>query len=136
LLPCTEQNQVYNSINFNYNLFCVVNTTAVATSLNYLHCPSDPSIENKVFIAGGTIEGTDMTMCYSSYGGCAGTWFQLPRYTHSFFNERINQQIGVIIYIGYENVLVTPEGMFTGKNRGMIRLAAVTDGTSNTFMYS
>src|SRR5262245_36683723 len=34
LLAYTEQNQIYNSINFNYNLFCVVNTTAVATSLN------------------------------------------------------------------------------------------------------
>jgi len=65
LLYC-EQQQVYNAANFNYNIFSGGNTTVVATSLNYLHCPSDPSIENRVFMAKGNVDGGDMTMCYSS----------------------------------------------------------------------
>src|SRR5207253_3582722 len=58
LLPFHEQQPVFNSINFNYNIFGAGNTTAVATSLNYLHCPSDPSIDNRVFMAGGSVDGT------------------------------------------------------------------------------
>jgi len=138
LLPFHEQGPLFNALNFNYNVFAAGNTTVVATSLSYLHCPSDPSIDTRVLNPGGSasLDGPDMVMCYSSYGGSAGTWFQLPRYTHEPFQARINQQNGVIIYIGYENVLVAPEGVFTGKNRGMIRISAVTDGTSNTLMYS
>jgi prepilin-type N-terminal cleavage/methylation domain-containing protein/prepilin-type processing-associated H-X9-DG protein len=138
LLPQMEQGQVFNAINFNYNIFGAGNTTVTATSLNYLHCPSDPSIENKVFMAGGSVDGGDMTMCYSSYGGNAGTWFELPRFSwpQPSFTQAINNQNGVIIYIGYDNPLIINGTTYTGLNRSCLRLAAVTDGTSNTFMYS
>jgi prepilin-type N-terminal cleavage/methylation domain-containing protein/prepilin-type processing-associated H-X9-DG protein len=138
LLQFTEQNQVYNAINFNYNIFGAGNTTVTATSLSYLHCPSDPAIETKVFMPGGNVDGGDMTMCYSSYGGNAGTWFQLPRFswpaaeaTAAFANEN-----GVILYIGYDNPLVVMGVVYTGLTRPCVKLAAVTDGTSNTLMYS
>ena len=138
LLAFTEQAQVYNAINFNYNMFSAGNTTVVGTSLNYLHCPSDPAIETKVFLAGGNTDGGDMTMCYSSYGGCAGTWFQLPRFSwpQNEFQSAINNQNGVIVYIGYDNPLVTSGTVYTGLSRACVRLSAVTDGTSNTLMYS
>jgi prepilin-type processing-associated H-X9-DG protein len=137
-----EQQQVWNAINFNFNIFSALNTTIDATSLNYLHCPSDPAIENRVLLIGGNTDGGDMTMCYSSYGGCAGTWFNLPRFNADDviapgnFETRINQQNGVIIYIGYETYLYVGGVPYFGKNRGMIHVAAVTDGTSNTMMYS
>jgi prepilin-type N-terminal cleavage/methylation domain-containing protein/prepilin-type processing-associated H-X9-DG protein len=138
LLPFCEQQQVYNAANMNYNIFSAGNTTVVATSLNYLHCPSDASIENKVFMAGGNVDGGDMTMCYSSYGGCAGTWFQLPRFSWplSEFTSGIMNQNGVIVYIGYDNPLIVTGTVYTGMSRPCVRLAAVTDGTSNTMMYS
>jgi prepilin-type N-terminal cleavage/methylation domain-containing protein/prepilin-type processing-associated H-X9-DG protein len=138
LLPFLEQAPIYSSINFNYNMFAAGNTTAVGTEINTLHCPSDPAIENRVFLKGGSTDGVDMTMCYSSYGGCAGTWFQLPRWSWPAgeFQSAINNQNGVIIYIGYESPLVISGQVFTGLNRSTLRLAGVTDGTSNTFMYS
>jgi prepilin-type N-terminal cleavage/methylation domain-containing protein/prepilin-type processing-associated H-X9-DG protein len=138
LLPQMEQNQVFNAINFMSNIFGACNTTIDSTSLSYLHCPSDPSIEDKVFMKGGNVDGGDMTMCYSSYGGCAGTWFQLPHWSNppSVFQQRINQQNGTIIYIGYETNLYIGGTLYSGMNRGCIKLAAVTDGTSNTMMYS
>jgi prepilin-type N-terminal cleavage/methylation domain-containing protein/prepilin-type processing-associated H-X9-DG protein len=140
LLYC-EQQQVYNATNFNYNIFSAGNTTVVATSLSYLHCPSDPAIDNRVFMpasSGESPDNVDMTMCYSSYGGCAGTWFELPRYTwpQSEFTAAINNQNGVIVYIGYDNPLVVSGTVYTGLSRPCVRLAAVTDGTSNTLMYS
>jgi len=138
LLPFQEQTQVYNAINFNHNVFGADNTTVTATSLNYLHCPSDPSIETKVFMAGGSVDGANMTMCYSSYGGCAGTWFQLPRFSwpSASFQAGINNQNGAIVYVGYDNPLVISGTVYSGLSRSCIRLAAVTDGTSNTLMYS
>jgi prepilin-type N-terminal cleavage/methylation domain-containing protein/prepilin-type processing-associated H-X9-DG protein len=138
LLPYTEQAQVFNAINFNHNIFGADNTTITATSLNYLHCPSDPAIETKVFMPGGNVDGGDMTMCYSSYGGCAGTWFQLPRFSwpQSEFQAAIMNQNGVIVYIGYDNPLNVNGTIYSGLSRPCVRLAAVTDGTSNTLMYS
>jgi prepilin-type N-terminal cleavage/methylation domain-containing protein/prepilin-type processing-associated H-X9-DG protein len=138
LLAQLEQGSVFNAVNFNYNIFGAGNTTITATSLNMLHCPSDPAIENRVFMAGGNVDGGDMTMCYSSYGGNAGTWFQLPRFdvAASIFQQRINQQNGVILYVGYENNLIVSGTVYPSQNRGPVRLASITDGTSNTFMYS
>jgi prepilin-type N-terminal cleavage/methylation domain-containing protein/prepilin-type processing-associated H-X9-DG protein len=138
LLPYHEQQQLWNATNFNYNMFSAGNTTITATSLNYLHCPSDPSIEDKHLFPGGSVDGTDMVMCYSSYGGNAGTWFQLPRFSWpaAEFQAGIANQNGVIVYIGYDNPLIVSGTVYTGLSRGCIKLAGVTDGTSNTFMYS
>jgi prepilin-type processing-associated H-X9-DG protein len=138
LLPYCEQQIVFNAANMNYNIFGAGNTTVVATSLNYLHCPSDPAIENRVFMPGGNVDGGDMTMCYSSYGGNAGTWFELPRFSWPLneFQSAIMNQNGVIIYIGYDNPLFISPTIYTGLSRSCLRLSAVTDGTSNTLMYS
>jgi prepilin-type processing-associated H-X9-DG protein len=138
LLGYCEQQALYNAANMNYNIFSAGNTTVVAASLNYLHCPSDAAIENRVFMPGGNVDGGDMTMCYSSYGGCAGTWFELPRFSWpmSEFTAAINNQNGVIVYIGYDNPLIVTGTVYTGLSRPCVRLAAVIDGTSNTMMYS
>ena len=138
LLQFTEQTQVYNAINFNYNIFGAGNTTVVGTSLAYLHCPSDPSVDRKVFMAGGSVDGVDMTMCYSSYGGNAGTWFQLPRFSWPVDEAQAGfaNQNGVILYIGYDNPVVVNGTVYPGISRGCVSLASVTDGTSNTMMYS
>ena len=89
-------------------------------------------------MAGGNTDGGDMTMCYSSYGGNAGTWFQLPRFSWpaSEFQTAIMNQNGVIVYVGYDNPLNVSGTIYSGMSRPCVRLAAVTDGTSNTMMYS
>src|SRR3954452_16899945 len=117
------------------NIVDTANWTIDGTSLSYLHCPSDPAIDNKVTISPGP---PAWVMCYSSYGGNAGTWFQLPRFSWPTgeFQSAIMNQNGVIVYIGYDNPLLVSGSVYTGLNRGCIKLAAVTDGTSNTLMYS
>jgi prepilin-type N-terminal cleavage/methylation domain-containing protein/prepilin-type processing-associated H-X9-DG protein len=138
LLSYMEQSQVFNALNSNINVFGAANTTVTATQLKYLLCPSDAKVEARVFMPGGNVDGGDMTMCYSSYGGCGGVWFQLPRYSvpQPYFGQRINQQNGAIIYVGYESPLYLGGTTYTGLNRGPVSLASVIDGTSNTLMYS
>jgi prepilin-type N-terminal cleavage/methylation domain-containing protein/prepilin-type processing-associated H-X9-DG protein len=138
LLPFLEQAQIFNAINTNLNIFSVANTTVDGVGLSTLWCPSDAKVSIKVFMPGGAVDGGDMTMAYSSYGGNAGTWFQLPRYSvaQPNFSSQINQQNGVILYVGYPSPLSLSGTTYTGLNRGPVPLAAVTDGTSNTLMYS
>ena len=138
LLGYMEQSVLFNAVNSNLNIFGAANTTITATQLGYLNCPSDAKVSAKVFMAGGSVDGGNMTMCYSSYGGNAGTWFQLPRYSvpQPAFGLQINQQNGPIIYVGYESPLNVSGTIYTGLNRGPVLLASVTDGTSNTLMYS
>jgi prepilin-type N-terminal cleavage/methylation domain-containing protein/prepilin-type processing-associated H-X9-DG protein len=138
LLGYMEQSQVFNAVNTNLNMFCDANTTVVATQLGYLNCPSDARVTERVVYPGQSTEGNTLILCYSSYGGCAGTWFQLPRYSvpQPYFGQRIAQQNGVIIYVGYESPLNVGGTIYNGLNRGPIKLASVTDGTSNTLMYS
>ena len=138
LLPFMELTALYNAVNSNLNIFGAANVTIDAIGLNTLWCPSDARVSIKVFMAGGSVDGGDMTMAYSSYGGCAGTWFRLPRYSvaQPYFGQQMSQQNGAIIYVGYENPLNVGGTIYTGLNRGPVQLAAVTDGTSNTMMYS
>jgi prepilin-type processing-associated H-X9-DG protein len=138
LMLYMEQTPTYNAINWNHNIFGADNTTVVGTSLSYLHCPSDPAIEKKVFLAGGSVDGSNMTMCYSSYGGCAGEFFQLPRFNvdPGIFQTRIMQQNGVIVYVGYDQNLNVGGTIYSGQTRPPVKLSNVTDGTSNTLMYS
>ncbi len=118
------------------NMFGVENYTVVGTSISYLHCPSDPSVENKVNL-GGVVSS-----CATQAMEAAGTWFNLPRFNTDDvlgpgnFQQRIMQQNGVILYVGYESSLYVGGQLYPNKNRGPVRLAAVTDGTSNTMMYS
>src|ERR1700722_11170670 len=42
----TEQQPLYNSINFTWCPYTYANSTVVSTGLNYLWCPSDPQIVN------------------------------------------------------------------------------------------
>ena len=80
-----------------------------------------------------------MTMRSLQLWGLRGaTWFQLPRFSGpaAEFTAAINNQNGVIVYIGYDNPAIISGTVYAGLSRPCVKLAAVTDGTSNTFMYS
>ena len=134
-----EQGNVYNTINFNINIFDAVNTTVAGVGLSVLWCPSDGTISQSHQFAASdnaAIEpNVPMNMNYTSYAGCAGTWFLSPRYdlpSAGVFSTAAAQQNGSILYIGYANPEITPSGLITGYNRSPVSLASVTDGTSNT----
>jgi prepilin-type N-terminal cleavage/methylation domain-containing protein/prepilin-type processing-associated H-X9-DG protein len=137
-----EQTNVYNNVNFNVNMYDAVNTTISGIGLATLWCPSDGTINARHDFSaadGAALEAVPLPMYYSSYAGCTGTWFLSPRYdlpSSSVFAAAASQQNGTIVYAGYANPENTPSGVISGYNRAPVSLASVTDGTSNTMVFS
>jgi len=117
MLPLTqyfEQGSLFNAMNFNCNVYDWQNTTINAIGMSVLWCPSDPGVsdpqlQNYVLTSGNPA----MNMRYSSYAGCAGTWF--------------SYQFGVA-GTGNQN------GVFY--DQSVTKIADITDGTSNTLMFA
>jgi prepilin-type N-terminal cleavage/methylation domain-containing protein/prepilin-type processing-associated H-X9-DG protein len=138
-----EQGVVYNSVNFICNMYDAINTTVSGFGMSMLWCPSDASVsQSHQYSAsdGAALEpNVPLLMYYSSYGGCTGTWFLSPRYdlpNSGVFQTAAAQQNGAILYIGYANPELTPNGPIVGYSRRTVTLASVTDGTSNTIGFS
>jgi prepilin-type N-terminal cleavage/methylation domain-containing protein/prepilin-type processing-associated H-X9-DG protein len=117
MLPLTqyvEQSQVFNTMNFNLNVYDRQNTTVDAFGMGTLWCPSDPGVDvGYVYPSGYSLGATGPEkMCYSSYAGCAGTWF--------------NYQFGTVAPMAQNGVFYA---------FSVTKIASITDGTSNTIMF-
>lgn len=124
ILPYLEQTPVYNAINFSFNIFEWANARTInGIGLSVLWCPSDPSVaEPKI----STSYWEAHNFNYSSYGGNMG---KLPAFP--------NCRVGVADHVDvgsstYNTILSQFDGIFN-MNR-VVRIAEITDGTSNTFM--
>jgi prepilin-type N-terminal cleavage/methylation domain-containing protein/prepilin-type processing-associated H-X9-DG protein len=126
MLPFTEQAPMYNAVNFTLTSGNFENLTISGVRLSILTCPSDtqndpvtinPSTPNSSFnLIQGTLPPGNWIQCYSSYAGNAGTW-----------------DFGYATYKG-PNIFSMYNG--TIYNDSTVKIAAVTDGTSNTFMFA
>jgi prepilin-type N-terminal cleavage/methylation domain-containing protein/prepilin-type processing-associated H-X9-DG protein len=117
LTQFTEQVPLYNAMNFSLNVWDPQNTTIVATGMSILWCPSDPGVEQAQSLT-YTINGSGpYPMRYSSYAGCAGTWF------NDIWANYYNPPTGNTIM----------NGVFYAFSA--TKLASITDGTSNTIMF-
>jgi len=105
--PFMEQGNIYNAINFDNTYSDASNATVSATPLAFLYCPSDPGSHIDDATLGGTGWAT------TSYGTCDGDW-----YVYS-------------INWGPPSTVGPPNRTLFGPNYSK-RIAAVTDGTSNT----
>jgi prepilin-type N-terminal cleavage/methylation domain-containing protein/prepilin-type processing-associated H-X9-DG protein len=130
LLNFMEGQQIYNSVNFSVNVFLPDNKTLHGVGVSSLWCPSDGLVsQSKVLPDGYTFDpaGSQVRMQYSSYAGNTGTWSQTPLpYSGQFpgcgwNNAQWGAQIGNM------------NGFFYMASS--VRLADVTDGTSNTFLF-
>ncbi len=134
MLPFFEQSPMYNATNFNLSSSGPENLTICGVLVNSLVCPSDTQNQTISFpptqgsppnvLPGWTFNeipglfptpATNFTQAFTSYGGNAGTWTfgfsnLMPPAPLSFYNG--------VIY-----------------NESATRMAAVTDGTSNTMMF-
>ncbi len=120
LTQYTEQNALFNAMNFNLNVYDRENSTINATGLSIIWCPSDAGVESPytyasgydlIGSAGGT--GIPEVMRYSSYAGCAGAW--------------LNYQFGTTGPQGQNGVFYS---------YSVTKIPAITDGTSNTIMFA
>jgi len=126
-----EQQPLYNAYNFSRSIYSGVNSTVYATGLAALWCPSDGQIIGKRLSAGRYFDNPNLTFAFTSYAGCAGTWFPEPLLyadcniifpltpaNSPHFVALVNEVNGIFRY----NYATT--------------IASITDGTSNTFLYS
>jgi prepilin-type N-terminal cleavage/methylation domain-containing protein/prepilin-type processing-associated H-X9-DG protein len=126
LLQFTEQSGLYNAINIGLGPYQLRNSTFPGIGLTMLWCPSDGPIQNlRYFEQSAGWDGTTIGICYTSYRGVMGTFMN---------GNNLNQTI-----------LSAEQGMFPdiGKgwyqpgsaSQGPVKMASVTDGTSNTFLF-
>ncbi len=117
-LPFVDQAPLYDSINFNKNIYTYANQTAHATGLELLWCPSDASSLRMATAhpdAYLDIPAGRFITAHSSYLACAGVFYHLTF------------KLGLLPSL-------------TGQDNGMafvnshIRIAEVGDGTSNTLL--
>jgi len=137
MLPYFEQSAVFNSYNQSLAYFSICNYTIANTGIATLWCPSDGIVNQPQPIngfyndgAGGTFPVAGVNQYMSSYAGNMGTYVtysnpwdtdgggasQPPKYGSTYLDE-VNNCRGVIR-------CVRP-----------VRLAEITDGTSNTFAF-
>jgi prepilin-type N-terminal cleavage/methylation domain-containing protein/prepilin-type processing-associated H-X9-DG protein len=110
--PFLEQGAFFNAINFAFTYSDPSNTTLTFTPLPFLYCPSDPGSHIDDASMGNTLDAT------TSYGTCDGDWYvwsvnwTTPPYSPGPMNRSL-----------------------FGPNFAR-RIAAITDGTSNTLAAS
>jgi len=126
ILQYTEQLPLFNSVNFNWDMYTAPNSTVNGTGVSLLWCPSDPIITNlSHFYAGGGLDGSNLTMYYTSYAFNSGEWFQFaatyigPGCIFSSQGTPGGAQMNGIVYL-----------------LSAVGIQSITDGTSNTFMMS
>jgi prepilin-type N-terminal cleavage/methylation domain-containing protein/prepilin-type processing-associated H-X9-DG protein len=117
LMQYTEQQQVFNAVNFDINMYNAPNTTVSGIGIGILWCPSDPKSDMKHDYAAGTaaLDNVILPMRYSSYGANAGEWFQLPGTLNR--QQRLDQLNGCIFLLS------------------SIGMRDFTDGTNSTMLF-
>jgi prepilin-type N-terminal cleavage/methylation domain-containing protein/prepilin-type processing-associated H-X9-DG protein len=124
LTAFVEQGAIFNSLNSSIMLFEGQNSTVCSIGLSLLWCPSDGDIAGLRYpgMQGDGWDCAPIPMTFSSYAG----------------------NLGPIIYCYNDSRLNTMQGMFAhngniamGGNASFppVRIASVSDGTSNTIMY-
>jgi prepilin-type processing-associated H-X9-DG protein len=118
MAPYLEQSAAFNAFNFNFTSVCPVNSTLKDVTIATLICPSDPTAGTQALILGsryGFSASLTMTQTLTSYGGNSGPWKAFVPGGDPSVGPR---QLGVIV------------------DEGNVTLASVTEGMSNTMMFS
>jgi prepilin-type N-terminal cleavage/methylation domain-containing protein/prepilin-type processing-associated H-X9-DG protein len=130
LMQFTEQVPLFNACNFMVNMYNEPNTTISAIGIASLWCPSDPVVANiYTYPPGmvGTLPGTSLPMHFTSYGANSGEFFNFDQ-TNAVITAACQatadaapgeqQMNGIVYYLSH------------------VTLQAITDGTSNTFLFA
>jgi prepilin-type processing-associated H-X9-DG protein len=105
--------------------------TVSGTGLGSLWCPSDARILGAFYTepAGTHGKGLPQNFYFTSYAGCYGEWASII----SNPSASLQQQNGAIVSNGIAPVFGFGSGFTRG---GIVNIAAITDGTSNTIAFS
>jgi len=119
-----EQGAVFNALNTSIMIYEAQNTTVTGTGLSILWCPSDGDIAGLKY-PGAPEDGWDCSpipMTFASYAGNLGPLI------YCWDDTRLNSMQGMFAHNG--NVAKGGSASFPP-----VRIASITDGTSNTLLY-
>ncbi len=119
MLPQIEQSPLYNAINFSYNIYYSINDTAHVVAISSLLCPSDGAVSRRYIKPQSYKDypAGKFTTTFSSYAGCAGTWFH---------------RASALNMANVRTQSAQDNGCFFVNSS--VTLAHMTDGTSNTIL--
>jgi prepilin-type N-terminal cleavage/methylation domain-containing protein/prepilin-type processing-associated H-X9-DG protein len=132
ILAFAEQMTVYNAINWGDTPFSCRNSTAEGVGLAMYWCPSDGTISGLRFVeqcAGW--DGTPVPITYTNYAGMSGNYIPVNPSKWSSQAE-----------LALQNGVYPEQGTPTFVNsqsfgtRSPVRIASITDGTSNTIAFA
>jgi prepilin-type N-terminal cleavage/methylation domain-containing protein/prepilin-type processing-associated H-X9-DG protein len=127
LLPYFEQTQVYNAFNTSLGFGDFQNTTVHGVGIATLWCPSDGTISTPAVTTAPLFSpagASPFNVNYSSYGVNVGTFFQVTQFPFTgAWGSPANPTYGAF------------KSSFNGVmyHESAVTIAAITDGTSNTF---
>jgi prepilin-type N-terminal cleavage/methylation domain-containing protein/prepilin-type processing-associated H-X9-DG protein len=137
MLPYFEQAQVFSAINTSYSVFDPPNLTVDGIGIATLWCPSDPSVTTPVNLSANWRGFPVSIGLIAGYNLPPGTWYQ---YLSSYGSMEGP------FYGGLEDLAYPTDAMATQANdascfgviypQSRTRISAVTDGTSNTILFS
>jgi prepilin-type N-terminal cleavage/methylation domain-containing protein/prepilin-type processing-associated H-X9-DG protein len=129
-----DQLPLFNAMNFSRSIYSASNSTVYVTGLSTLWCPSDGQIIGKrgtTPVPASSYDLPALVYAYTSYTGCTGTWYPEPLdyndcwvtypapWSSSPHLVAMAQNMNGIFRISYATAM-----------------AEITDGTSNTMLYS
>jgi prepilin-type N-terminal cleavage/methylation domain-containing protein/prepilin-type processing-associated H-X9-DG protein len=131
LLNYTEQQAVYNAINFADTPYGAINSTAESVGVAILWCPSDGTIAGlRFFEACAGWDGTTVGITYTNYAGVLGTYCpsdgRSPNSTELSLENGVYPDVGAPTYVGCGNSTTRPP----------VKISSITDGTSNTIAFA
>ncbi len=126
---------IFNAYNMSLAYRTDANMTVDGTSINTLFCPSDAVVMDASYVeASSGSHALPITFKFGSYAGCYGEWagesYGSPLFGGSMSNAQtsLSQHNGAIVSLGYSPLYPV--------SRTNVRIASVTDGTSNTIAFS
>ncbi len=127
MMPFTEQSPLYNAVNFNLNSGNVENITISGVAMSILMCPSDTQLNPAPILPPAT--GSPGWSFNQNFPLPPGNWYQqFASYAANAgtFDFGYNITYGPAQFAMYNGVIY---------NDSSVKIADITDGTSNTFLF-
>ncbi len=132
MLSYMEQAPLYAATNFSFSYMSGANYTLATVGVSTLLCPSEPSahsspstLSNMGYVSGsGPLGSTTVDQFHTHYVGSSGPWNS----TGFTLNPTTFKIIGDPVQLQWAKGIIVDQGNIT--------ISSVTDGTSNTMMFS
>ena len=133
-----EQSGLFNAWNSSWFMYGPQNTTINGFGNSAIWCPSDAQIIGLRYVfPTGAVTSVPEPVVFSSYVGNLGDIYYFPQDNDPNYMARLNQMNGIFYICGYPAWASNPNGLsFNPGHIAPVKLAGITDGTSNTFAFS